>query len=352
MMYTVATHLIETHTQQSFSDFLRERFWKPLGMTSTHLQPKSAIAAGLEDRIITPYHWDADEQKYNAAKLQQIPEAQGAGSVFTSVNDYILWVKAMMNQEFPITEGVYAGMTKPRIICNPDDDIESLAPFKSPALCAAGLQVEYYRGHKLVSHTGGDPGVGSFHFFLPGKKFGGVLFGNGGDAGSVAYVLAHELIDAELDVPEAERGDWNARERKDDDEYMAKRDDRWKEMLDIPINVDMLASDPQIRSLEAYTGTYTNVGYHDIVVQIRDDRLFIDASDRTMGFYLRLEHFRHDERYIAHSEDFHDGAKGKLAVNFCFGDGDGGRATQMGVDLEEDVGDFIWFNRVEQGARR
>ncbi|THZ15869.1 hypothetical protein D6C91_06619 [Aureobasidium pullulans] len=35
MMYTVATHLIETLSQQAFSHFLHERTLGPLGMTST-----------------------------------------------------------------------------------------------------------------------------------------------------------------------------------------------------------------------------------------------------------------------------------------------------------------------------
>jgi CubicO group peptidase (beta-lactamase class C family) len=41
MMYTVASHLIEVKTGRPFEDFLKEKFFKPLGMTSTHLHPPS-----------------------------------------------------------------------------------------------------------------------------------------------------------------------------------------------------------------------------------------------------------------------------------------------------------------------
>lgn len=344
MMYTVASYLVEVQSKQSFAEFLKEYIWEPLGMNLTHLQPDSAIAAGLKDRIFTPYHWDEDIKSYNAARLQQIPEAQGAGSIFTCVNDYILWVKAMMNRESPVTEGVYKGMMKTRIISEPDEDTNDLEPFTSPSMYAAGLQVQYYRGHKLVSHSGGDPGIGSYHFFLPGIRFGGVLLGNSGDAGTVAYVLARELIDAALGVPGEKRPDWNQRAHKDDEAYEAKRDDRWKRMLDIPTEGDVPDSDPQTRTLEDYTGTYHNVGYHDIVVEVKDGRLFVDATDRTMGFYLSLEHFRDQTAYIAYSEDYYDGAKGKMAAVFRYEEGRQ-QAVRMGVDLEEDLEDFIWFDR-------
>ena len=64
MMYTVATHLIEVKTHQPFSDFLHQRFFAPLGMQSTSLQPASARATGREQRIATGYIWDKESSTY------------------------------------------------------------------------------------------------------------------------------------------------------------------------------------------------------------------------------------------------------------------------------------------------
>lgn len=345
MMYTVASHLIEDLTKQSFADFLKERIWVPLGMTSTFIQPDAVIAAGLKDRLFVPHRWDNDEKRYYPARTQQIPEAQGAGSVFTCVDDYILWIKALINHEGPVTKDVVSGMLKPRTISNPNDcSDDDLEPFSSPTMYAAGLEVWYYRGHKIVAHSGGDPGIGAYIFFLSGRRFGGVLFGNSWRAAEVATIIARELTDTVLGVPELERPDWNARYHKDDDEYHAKKDDRWRELFGVPTDGDIPASEPQGQALDGYTGTYSNVGYKDMVVEIKDDRLYIDATDRTMGFYLHLEHFKDQDKYIAHSEDYYDGAKGKLAVKFRF-EGNNDRPASMGVDLEEGVGDYIWFDR-------
>lgn len=347
MMYTVATHLIEELTGQSFAESLEERIWKPLSMNSTYLQRDSVIDAGLKDRLFCPHRWDNEEKRYIPAKIQQVPEAQGAGSVFTCASDYILWIKTLINKEAPITQAIYSGLTKPRTISNADNSSnDDLDPFTSPLMYGAGLEMTYYRGHKIVMHSGGDPGLGSFIFFVPGKKLGGVLFGNSWRGGEVANVLARELIDVVLEVPEDERPDWNKQEHEATDEYYDTKDDQMRKMLGIPSKSEMPALEPQERSLELYTGTYSNVGYHEVVVEIKDGHLYIDATDRTMGFYISLEHFKDQEKFIGHCEDYYDGAESKIAIAFDF-ENEGEKATRVGVDFEVAVGDYIWFDRVK-----
>jgi CubicO group peptidase (beta-lactamase class C family) len=171
MMFTVATHLVEEKSGLSFSDFLQKHFFQPLGMDSTNLQPERARANGLGDRIATGHSWDEENKRYGGFQSPDCPESQGAGSIITSVNDYIKWVKAMMNQESPITTEVYKGLMKLRTFQNPDD--ERLRPFTSPTACGLGWEICYYRGYKVASHDGSIPGFGTCHFFLPDFRFGG-----------------------------------------------------------------------------------------------------------------------------------------------------------------------------------
>ena len=91
LIYTVAAYLVEKMSGLSFADFLQAHFCKPIGMSSTHLQPEAAEAAGLGDRIATPCVWNEDNSTYKRVELQHCPEAQGAGSIITSVNDYTKW---------------------------------------------------------------------------------------------------------------------------------------------------------------------------------------------------------------------------------------------------------------------
>lgn len=341
LMYTVATYLVETMSGHSFTDFLRTHFFQPLGMTSTHLQPDSTRAAGLGDRIVTPYAWSADSSTYAPVELQQSPEDQGAGSIITSANDYIKWVKAMMNQEPPITTEVYKGLTKPRMFYDPDND--DLDPFTSFTAYCVGLETRYYRGYMIVQHDGAISGFGSSHFFLPQQKFGGVVFGNSCTAPELTCIIAQELIDEALEVPEAERPDWDARyehktaeeDEKDDVQRLKKR--LCPDFDGIP--------QPQKIPLSSYTGEYWNAGYHGMVIETKNDRLFIDASARSTGFYATFEHICGQTHYIAHVEYYFEGGHDPLIAEFKF---ENDKVVKMGLKLEHDMDGLVWFDKVDK----
>lgn len=112
MMYTAATYLVEKETCVKFDDFLESRFFRPLGMGSSNLGVRRAQAKGLGDRLATGHVWKDEAKKFDEFGCWHCPEAQGAGSIMTSANDYIKWVKAMMNHEAPITTDIYEGLIK------------------------------------------------------------------------------------------------------------------------------------------------------------------------------------------------------------------------------------------------
>ncbi|KAL1871518.1 hypothetical protein Plec18167_007078 [Paecilomyces lecythidis] len=337
MMYTVATYLVEKKSGLPFSDFLQKRFFEPLGMNSTSLQPEAARARGFGPRITPGYSWDNDSKKYIEFQTPNCPEAQGAGSIITSVNDYIRWVKAMMNHEGPITKEIYKGLIKSRTLQNPD--AENLWPLTSPTIDAAGWEIYYYRGYMVVSHDGGVPGFGTTHFFLPHFEFGGAIFGNSTEGGIVAEIVMRELIDEVLKVPQVDRPDWNsiisAENRDSDDE---------EEKLRQKLCLDITEPESQKKPLDVYTGEYWNKGYHSITVQNKDDKLFIDATDRSMGFTLTLEHICGQTKYIAHMSDFLEGGDDPIMAEFKI---EGDRATALGLKLESEIDELIWFTRLQ-----
>lgn len=336
MMYTVATYLVEKKSGLSFSDFLQDHFFRPLDMPSTNLQPALARAKGFGDRIATGYFWEEDVKKYKGFQSPDCPEGQGAGSIITSVNDYIKWVKAMMNNEAPITNEVYKGLVKLRTIQNPN--AEKLPPFSSPIMYGAGWEVFFYRGYEVISHDGGIWGFGTCHFFLPHFKFGGAIFGNSEGGGTVAMILMRELIDEVLNVLEAERPDWNKIESEDSDEGEIE------EKLRQELCPGITEPEPQKIPLSAYTGKYWNPGYHYLVVNIKDEKLFVDATDRSFGFTLMLDHVCEQTKYIAHLSDFLEGGDEPLKAEFKLVEG---KAVKLGVHFETDLKEFIWFDKVQ-----
>ncbi|KAI9694462.1 MAG: hypothetical protein M1822_000078 [Bathelium mastoideum] len=342
LMYTVATYLVEKMSGLSFVDFLQSHFFSPLGMSSTYLQPDAVNDAGQGDRIATPYVWDEDNNTYKEVELQQSPEDQGAGSIITSVDDYIRYIKTMMKREPPISEEVYKGLIQPRIF--DQVDVDELEPFTSWTAYAAGWWPRFYRGSLVVLHDGGIGGFGSVHFFLPKEQFGGVVLGNANGAQDLTLILAYELIDEALKVPKPERPDWNAlfleKQRKVEEE---EKEEEGKLKKKFCPDFDGTPQ-PQKIPLSAYTGEYWNVGYRGMTLEIKDNKLFVDAADRSMGFYLTFEHVCDQTKYIAHLEDCIEGGDIPVLAEFRV---QNDRIVKMGLKLEPDLDSLIWFDKAD-----
>ncbi|XXH06108.1 hypothetical protein Hte_012553 [Hypoxylon texense] len=381
MMYSAASHLVEVKTQQSFSDFLEERFFGPLHMRSTSLQPSRAREKGLGDRIAKGYCYNKEKSAYTGFDNPECPEGQGAGSIITSANDFILWVKALMRHEGPISGEVYQGLVRQRTITNPTG--RRLKPLTSPVVYAAGLEVYYYRGHMVVGHDGAISGFQSHFFFLPRAKFGAFVAGNSSDAGTVAGILGRQLIDAALGVgPEVERPPRNvAKNARNDESDIALRPksasqdqsetpseensgrkqnspekDEAKGQV-VPDNKSKPKSKkakakakkakeqvppppPQDIPLSAYVGRYWNAGYHNMIVEIRDEKLFIDATDRSFQSTLTFDHVSDQTKYTATVRDIYDDYSYEIRAEFVLEDG---RAARMGLEWDDMYKHLIWF---------
>ncbi|THC98304.1 hypothetical protein EYZ11_002237 [Aspergillus tanneri] len=356
-MYTVATHLVEVKSGLPFADFLHQHFFRPLNMQSTSLQREGARAKGLQDRIATGYIWSKETSMYHGFQSPDCPEGQGAGSIITSVNDFIRWVKALVNRENPINEHVYQGLVRMRTLMNPD--ARRLKPFTSPAVYAAGMEVYYYRGHMVSGHNGVIPGFASRFFFLPEFKFGAVILSNSAGGGPVATILTRELIDRVLGVSDTERSrrnqgntttlSANVKSQTDQPKHKATRTTRKKDKVQ-QLRASVISHpQPQETPLDAYMGRYWNSGYHFLSVDVKDEKLFIDATDRSMGFSLTFEHVSGGTKYIAHLEDFLEGGDDLVPAKFIFEDG---QAVRLGLHLEKSLKDMIWFERVAHSTRQ
>ncbi|KAI1814337.1 beta-lactamase family protein [Poronia punctata] len=369
MMYTVVTHMIEVKTQQSFSTFLEDRIFQPLGMTSTSLQPSRAREKGLGDRIATGYYWDRDTSVYKPIAAQDSPEGQGAGSIVTCADDFVRWIKCLLRREDPVNESVYNGLVRMRSIVNPSG--RRLKRLTSPALYAAGLEIYYYRGHMVVGHNGVTAGFGSHFIFLPDLGFGVVVLGNSDGVCAISTTLFRTLIDSKLGVSDTEIHPPNkGRKKKEKKATSSERADGFphdqrpepsKQGNDIPRKGKKAGGNPKTEvqldprkivegmlpsqdiPLTGYSGTYWHPGYRTMVVQIQDGKLFIDGTDRSLGFTLTFESLGGEGQFTAYLSDMFEGGRDPVRAMFATA---GGRATRMGLDLEPVLKELIWFDLV------
>ncbi|KAF3069829.1 Protein flp [Daldinia childiae] len=329
MMYTAAAYLVEAKTQQTFSSFLEERFFQPLDMKSTSVQPARARAKGLADRMATGYCWNEEKSTYKGFPPPDCPEGEGAGSIITSANDFIKWAKALLYHEGPINKKVYEGLVRLRSLANPD--AQDLEPFTSPIIYAAGIEVYYYRGYTVVGHDGMISGFTSLFFFLPQLGFGAVMMGNALGAEHVANAVRRKLFSAILKVPEEELAKNVSSDKKGDNKEDDGTEDKEKEDDEVQ---------PQVTPLSAYVGKYWNPGYHTITVQIKDEKLFIDATDRSFRSTITFDHVSDQTKYTARLCSIYEDGDELLKAEFVFG---GGRAIRLGIDYQDILNELIWF---------
>ncbi|KAK7959816.1 beta-lactamase family protein [Apiospora aurea] len=364
LMYTVATHLVEVKTKKSFSEFLQENFFGPLGMASTNLQPAEARRKGLGDRIGTGYDWDKAKATYQGFQWPDAPEAQGAGLVVSSANDMIKWVKALLHCEGPINGRVFQGLVRLRTIMEPT--WRKPKPHTTPTMYAAGLEVHTYRGQRVVSHDGSGFGFSGRFFLLPDLHFGAVILGNADGAFDIQCILTKELIDEVLGVPVTERpylrqftkkkATKSAKIKKDTRPPQAPGKleeslggDASKEVAvrqnpstnpdraqEKPKDPKPPPPEPPTAPLSAYTGTYRHPGYHTMTVAIQDERLFIDAQDRSFGFTITFAHLAENRRFTAHMTFcLTAGGSSPVDAEFVW---ENGEVVRMGLDLEGGCG--------------
>ena len=343
LMYTAASHLVVVLSGCSFADFLRNRIWNPLEMRDTHLGVSGIIGSDAEHQLARGYCWDEDKRESYPIPYLDQPEGDGAGSIFSNVQDYAKWIKMMIKRAGPISKAGHQELVKPRIIAEFETEVEtegSPKPFHSHLLYALGWELETYRGYTVIGHDGSVFGFGSSMCYLPQLEWGIVLFGNSEGANPVAKILCWHLIDELLAVPASERFDWNSfarqQERTDADKQQ-ERKDLYPERPDPPL--------PMAASLQSHLGRYRNAGYHDLVVDLQDGQLHVDAKDRSFAFDLIFEHVS-GEFFTAVIINAIDGYKEPVKAQFVLGSN--GVVQRLGVALVMQMEDpMVWFTRVE-----
>ncbi|THX98526.1 beta-lactamase family protein [Aureobasidium pullulans] len=349
MMYTVATHLIETLSQQSFSHFLLERILRPLGMTSTFTGSAQVWASGQGDRFSTPYFFH--DGKYHHTCHQDTPQGQGAGSIQSSVNDYAKFIRAMMNRIDPITRSIYESVTAPRVSRTPGKTLEDIRRDGSPETSyALGWDVKYHHGVEIIAHDGIIAGYGSRMFILPSQNVGAVILGNSEGAFHLSAIIQNSILDQVLETPLDQREGFANTRVKRFKAQEARREKNFKrnferrEQAKGTLQVDM----------EAYQGSFWNIGYRTLIVREMDGCLCVDGRDHNISFIVLLEHVADNTIFRGYLVEIigDESDEEVLPVRFKFDTE--GKVIAVGLGLEKALGSdhLIWFTRDEGWEQR
>ncbi|KAG2030659.1 beta-lactamase/transpeptidase-like protein, partial [Suillus americanus] len=240
-MFTTAAHIIETYSAQTYTSFVEDRIFTPLGMTSSTFSPAKAGKTGRFTQ-----GWTSSGRLIPECFTEEIVELMaGAGGVISSAVDMSKWValwlnKGVHNNVTVIPLSVYGNASQSYSI--------SIGASADPELSIQGYGMGWFRnsylGHDIVYHTGSLPGFSTLASFLPNDDVGVVVFANGGDKATPVMDIFNRIVDAALKLRSKPS--------------LPIKPNTSEKKPTAPLNENVV--DLEL-GLEEFTGTYANPGY-------------------------------------------------------------------------------------------
>jgi CubicO group peptidase (beta-lactamase class C family) len=290
ILYIVAGQLVQAVSGQTWEDFVRENIFKPASMNDalTNYDVKAPNAVWLHARLNGPFRGTGD-QSILAKGLEQRASAP-AGAINASATDMAKWMNVQLARgKLPDGKDLFSKeqadeMWAPVVVVPPSE-------FKLPpsmSLMQPGLQtyalgwfVEYYRGHRIVQHSGAVLGALAMQFLIPEKNVGISVTINSEDTMARRAVAFH-ILDYYLGLPPT---DWIGVLKKTRETMVAQTVEALKKLP----KPNMAGGAPPQLPLAAYAGKYEDPWYGRMTVSGRDKGKLWISFDRTPGMEGALE---------------------------------------------------------------
>ncbi len=209
VLYVAGGEVIPAVTGLSWEDFVRQRIFAPLGMSEARLTARGVRA---NDNFAAA-HAKVDGRLTVIAR-DTFDATTAAGGVVANVSDLAKWMLVQLDSgrvrgstgdsgtgpqrrlwSAERTKEMWSGQT-----IQPIDLPPSLAAYRPMFLLyGLGWGLRDYRGHKLVTHSGGLDGMTSRTLLVPDARLGIVVLTNGESPLSTA--LTWRLLDYYLGAP-------------------------------------------------------------------------------------------------------------------------------------------------------
>lgn len=180
--FAILGRIVTNVSKVPYTEYVNANILRPLGMTSTTLEPKTVAA----NRLAHGYRWE--DERWKGEPLLSNGSFGSMGGMLTSVRDLSRYV-AMFLAAWPPHDGSETGPIR-RASLREMQHLWSPVPSSVTRSSAGAIQLTsggYGYGLRvyqnctfktIVSHTGGLPGFGSIMTWLPDYGVGLVAFGN------------------------------------------------------------------------------------------------------------------------------------------------------------------------------
>jgi hypothetical protein len=222
-----------------------------------------------------------------------------AGGINSNAGDMAKWLMVLLAEGqladgsaliTPATARQLSTLVTPIPIGQDPPELHDLRPnFSGYGL---GLGIRDYRGHKLLTHTGGLPGYVSKVAMIPDARLGIAILTNQ-ESGAAFEAIADRIMDAYLGAPAT---DWIAA-------YQAveRRSSAATASSTAAATAERAAGSKPSLALDRYAGKYRDAWYGDMTIAPAAGGLTI-AFDRTPLLTGALDHWQYDT-FIARWKD-------------------------------------------------
>ena len=284
VLYAAAGEVAATAAHESWDALVRERILTPLGMNET----RTGLADLRSGDVLATPHAVID-QKLQVVPLDSVDNLGPAAGLISNVTDIAKWMMAQLDSGSAggtrlwsprQTREMWSSQTI-MPITDPKPPLATLRP--NFAAYALGWRVRDYRGHKLVSHTGGLAGMTSRTTLVPDQRLGIVVLTNG--ESDMIEALTYEVLDQAFGAPPS---DWIAAFRANSDLEQAEADSTLK--------AQRLARDSTSHPslpLAKYAGRYRDAMYGDATIALENNALVLRFT-HSPAFVGDLDHWQYD----------------------------------------------------------
>ncbi|MFQ5632809.1 MAG: serine hydrolase, partial [bacterium] len=319
LMFMTAGYLAGQVAGTTWENLVKDRIFTPLGMANSNFSVEDSKKS---DNHALPYVEKDDKIAFTP--FRNIDEIGPAGSINSSVADMAQWVRFQLNKgkvgdKQLISESSFAMMHTPYTTMSSPQQYDEV----SLASYGLGWVIQYYRGHKRVSHGGGIDGFTAHVGLLPRDNIGMVILTNKGGT-PLPRIVSYYVTDLLLEM---EPVDWNSRIKSQVDkakESQEKQEDKKDEQR--------ITGTKPSHKLAEFAGEYEHPGYG--IINITHGNKQLSANFNSFSF--PLEHWHYDVFRI--TEDIFASMKMTFYTN------EKGDIDHLAIPLEAAV-DPIIFDR-------
>ncbi len=302
LMYAAAGYIIELQSGKTWEDFVRERIFTPLNMTSTSFSISDMLK---QPEYGVPYTERRDSfELYKLPYYEDIAGVAPCGAIVSNIEDMSHWLISLMN------DGKYAGRqvlpadvlraTLAPAIALPNTGAEARGYWELlNSVYGMGRWTASYRGRLLAYHGGDLPGFHSQVSFMPKEKLGVIVFVIGDHCAGLYNIVSYNVYERLLGLDQTP---WSARQLET--RLMGKKagtEARSK------AGADLVPGTKPSHALADFAGEYEHPAYGVLKIGLKDGALQFDFHKAV----LPLAHFHYDRFDTPDDEEF-----GKWSVNF------------------------------------